>query len=712
MSNLSNEPNLSLRVSRFNNILISAATTRVGKSKSSRRYKPWITPHVQAKIRNRNRLRQTIHQNRQEWIDACREATEAVNEAKTESWKNLLQDAMSNSDVPNMWKVIQGLNGTPDANSPNEAMSHNGRTITDSKSKANAFINHYARVSKLKMSQSDRDINRQFKKSIKVPSADDESCAPILMSELQSAIKKMKGKGATGPDNIPPSFLKSLGPLALQELLSIFNSSFSLAHCPGIWRVATIIPLLKAGKSPSEVASFRPISLTSCVDKLLERIIAYPLYYIAETNNMFSRFQAGFHKGPSCEDQITQIVQAIEDGFQQRLMQRSVLTLLDFSKAYDTVWREKLLLHMLNTGIPPTFIRWIRSFVTDHRGRVQLFNVFSSSSRFTQGLPQGSVLCFFCSTLTILQLHSTDNVSILTTARKREDAEATAQSVVSSIVTWSQEWKLNLNAEKSEVCPLSTWSNDSSWNPTIFTGNQKVRVNTTPCLFGVILDRSLTFNAHMKKLTTSLASSIHIIRATGHTSWGWCRSTLKMVFHALVRRKLDYAPPPAWQPWLSETNLTNLDRLQNRSLRLITGQPVSTPLEALRLEADVQSYSTCSKRLILKANEKARSSTDDHPKRIAVDINIPQRLQHRQNIIHFPSPPWQQSSSHTGRISTSVPGITSSADDTNIKRQCSLSTIISYQADTLFTPMDPLVEEQETGVLQQSSLEDPLTSLR
>ena len=128
------------------------------------------------------------------------------------------------------------------------------------------------------------------------------------MSELQSAIKKTKGKGAAGPDNILPSFLKSLGPLALQELLSIFNSSFSLAHCPRIWRVATIIPLLKAGKSPSEIASFRPISLTSCFVKLLERIIVDRLYYIAKTSNMFSQFQAGFCKGRNCEDQITQIV--------------------------------------------------------------------------------------------------------------------------------------------------------------------------------------------------------------------------------------------------------------------------------------------------------------------------------------------------------------------------------------------------------------------
>ena len=119
---------------------------------------------------------------------------------------------------------------------------------------------------------------------------------------------------------------------------------------------------MKAGKSPSEVASFHPISLTSCVVKLLERTLADSLYYIAESNNLFSRFQAAFHKGRSCEDQITQIFQAIEDGFQQHPMQRSVLTLLHCSKVYDTVWREKLLVHILDTSVPSTFICWIQSF--------------------------------------------------------------------------------------------------------------------------------------------------------------------------------------------------------------------------------------------------------------------------------------------------------------------------------------------------------------
>ena len=240
-------------------------------------------------------------------------------------------------------------------------------------------------------------------------------------------------------------------------------------------------------------------------------------------------------------------------------MKCSVLTLLDFRKVYDMVWREKLLLHMLNTDIRPAFIRWIRSFLNKRRGRVKLFNVFSSNRRFTQGLPQGSVLAplllLFCTNDLAPSFNDDavtalfpDDVSILTTARKKEDTETAAQSVVNSVVIWSQVWKLNLNADKNEVCPFPTWLNDSPWNPAIFIDTQKVRVNTTPCLLGVILDRSLTFNGHLKKI--SALQNILIIRATTHTSWGWCCSSLKMVFYALVRSKLDYTAP-AWQPRLS-----------------------------------------------------------------------------------------------------------------------------------------------------------------
>ena len=79
MNNLPDEPNLSIRISHFNDILISAATTHIGESKPSKKSKSWMTPQVCPKICTLNCLHGTTHQNRQEWIDACREATKAIN---------------------------------------------------------------------------------------------------------------------------------------------------------------------------------------------------------------------------------------------------------------------------------------------------------------------------------------------------------------------------------------------------------------------------------------------------------------------------------------------------------------------------------------------------------------------------------------------------------------------------------------------------------
>ena len=55
-----------------------------------------------------------------------------------------------------------------------------------------------------------------------------------------------------------------------------------------------------------------------------------------------------------------------------------------------------------------------------------------------------------------------DDVSMLTAAGKKKYAEAAAQLVFNSVSISSQEWKLNLNIEKREARPFSTWSNDST----------------------------------------------------------------------------------------------------------------------------------------------------------------------------------------------------------------------------------------------------------
>ena len=83
---------------------------------------------------------------------------------------------------------------------------------------------------------------------------------------------------------------------------------------------------------------------------------------------------------------------------------------------------------------------------------------------------------------------SLDDISILTTDCKEKDATVSTQSIIDSLLIWSQNWKLNLNTDKSEVCPFSTCSNDSTWKPALFIGIQKIWINMTPCVLGVSLE--------------------------------------------------------------------------------------------------------------------------------------------------------------------------------------------------------------------------------
>ena len=95
----------------------------------------------------------------------------------------------------------------------------------------------------------------------------------LTLRELEEALKKMKQKKAPGRDEITNEMLKHLGPGAKRTLLRIYNQSWSTGIVPTIWKEAVIRPTPKKGKDKRDPSSYRPISLLSCVGKLLERII-------------------------------------------------------------------------------------------------------------------------------------------------------------------------------------------------------------------------------------------------------------------------------------------------------------------------------------------------------------------------------------------------------------------------------------------------------
>ena len=176
-------------------------------------------------------------------------------------------------------------------------------------------------------------------------------------------------------------------------LLHIFNLSWSLHSFPSIWKTSSIIPIHKMGKPLDSPASFQPISLTSYVSKLFERIILSCLLFFLDSNSILSPRQAGFCPGRSTLDQILYLSQSILDGFNKpRPSSRTILSTINFSKAFDSVWHPALFHKLNSAGLPPCFVHLTQSFLSDRCTSVVYQNHKSCSFQVCQGVLQGSVL--------------------------------------------------------------------------------------------------------------------------------------------------------------------------------------------------------------------------------------------------------------------------------------------------------------------------------
>ena len=155
---------------------------------------------------------------------------------------------------------------------------------------------------------------------------------PFRLRDLRWSIMKAKPR-ALGPDGIHNNLLKHLP----EDTLKILKKLWTSADFPHQWRAATVIPIPKPNKDHTNPLSYRPIALTSCLCKVLERMINTHFIWYLEKSRILDKRQCGFRKHCSTTDHLVSLERYLRDAFAQS--QQAVGLLFDFEKTYETTWQ-------------------------------------------------------------------------------------------------------------------------------------------------------------------------------------------------------------------------------------------------------------------------------------------------------------------------------------------------------------------------------------
>jgi len=158
------------------------------------------------------------------------------------------------------------------------------------------------------------------------------------MDELEQTLRICNSKSPC-PDTIPYSFLHNSGISTKQHLLNIYNYIWKEGEIPVEWKTANLI--LKPGKDKHSHKGFRPVSLLNTMAKILEKIVNTRLIWFLEKSKILSDQQSGFRNHRSTIHSLTIIKSEVNDALNSN--RYLGLISIDIAKAYDSVWRHRVL---------------------------------------------------------------------------------------------------------------------------------------------------------------------------------------------------------------------------------------------------------------------------------------------------------------------------------------------------------------------------------
>ena len=210
------------------------------------------------------------------------------------------------------------------------------------------------------------------------------------MEELNEAVTNTNDKTQPGPDKILPEFIKNFGPKAKDTPLLIYNKFWaSKMSLPADWTKTVIILISKPGKPTKEIESYQPITLTSILTKVSERMISTRIKCFLECQNLLAVEQGGFRNNMSTSNSLMRFVQYVKEGFNQK--KSTLAVFMDFIGAYNTVYRSKLMRKLKIYGVRENMLSWFRRFLAQRRIKVWWDKAESKYKLSKISLLQGAV---------------------------------------------------------------------------------------------------------------------------------------------------------------------------------------------------------------------------------------------------------------------------------------------------------------------------------
>ena len=291
-----------------------------------------------------------------------------VRDAK-KSYMSKLQNKLADPNLPSKswYKIANDITQMKNKSNPPPPLLHNGEPNIHPLDKAQVVNNHFANISTV-------NNEKEITENLNLPN---HSLTSILITEqdVKDQLTNLNCNKPGGPDEIMPKLIKTVSTNLVKPLTLLFNRSLQLGQVPSQWKMANVSAIFKGKGSEQEPSNYRPISITSCIGNMLEKMIFKYLYNYLQENQILTKFQSGFRPKDSTVNQLLEIYQTIIENLDKG---KDIKIFCDVSKAFGKVWHRGLIHKLQKYGKTGNMLNLFNSFLSGRQQRVQNEGFYST----------------------------------------------------------------------------------------------------------------------------------------------------------------------------------------------------------------------------------------------------------------------------------------------------------------------------------------------